>query len=170
MTNTTLSTDTDYTSILQKRLSDKIKSNFIELIPEEQFDEMVKNAMDELVNGPKNKRFENKSVWDGNRYVNRPEPIFGYNVLLDNSTIPGMIYAELHSKAKKAVIEIMARPEYSNAHSTEGFQDAIETGIAKVVTENPDVFMKSLISGIIRSAMANTLQALRSGNNGVGVY
>jgi hypothetical protein len=38
----------DYNSILQQRLSEKIKSGFIELIPEEQFDKMIAAAMEDL--------------------------------------------------------------------------------------------------------------------------
>ena len=170
MSNTAISTNNDYIAVLQKRLSDKIKASFIELIPEEQFDAMVNNAMDEIMNGPKKARFVMKSIYEGNRYVDKLVPIEGYNVLLDKETVPGMIYAELHDQAKQAVLKVMARPEYSNAFDNPEMQDKIEKGIAQVVTENPDVFMKSLISGIIRSAMNTTLNELRNNNQRIGIY
>ena len=161
---------TDYAALLQQRISEKIKSGFIEMIPDAMFDEMVTKAMDELVNGPTKNRFVKKSVYQGNGYKEVMVPIEGYNPLQDISTIPGMIYAELHSRAKAAVIATFAKPEYSNIYSQGGLQDTIESGIAKIVTENADTFMKSLVSGIIRSAMANTMGALRNDNGKLGIY
>lgn len=167
--NTAVAT-TDYAALLQQRISEKIKSGFIEMVPDAMFDEMVTRAMDELVNGPTKKRFEKRSVYQGGGYVDKLVPIEGYNPLQDITTIPGMIYAELHARAKAAVIATFAKPEYSNTYNPDGLQDTIESGIAKIVTDNADVFMKSLVSGIIRSAMANTIGTLRENNGKLGIY
>ena len=113
---TTEVTTADYAALLQQRISDKIKSGFIEMMPDAMFDEMTTRAMDELINGPTKKRFEKKSVYQGNGYKEVVVPIEGYNPLQDASTIPGMIYAELHARAKAAVVETFAKPEYSNTY------------------------------------------------------
>jgi hypothetical protein len=153
MSSNAIANTADYASVLQQRISDKIKANFIEMIPEEQFDTMMAKAMDALMNG---------SPVDRSRGH--------YNILLDINTVPGMIYADLHKRAKDAVVVVMARPEYSDTFGNQEMQNHIETGIAKVVTENADTFMKTLVAGIIRSAMQQTVSTLRNGNNGLSVY
>ena len=111
---------TDYQTLLQKKLSDKIKMGFIELIPEEQFDKMIVAAMDALTNGPRHKRFNNKSVWRNNGYVSEEVPIENnkYNVLEDPDTIPGMVYAELKKSATNAVLELTKTEEYQGRFGT----------------------------------------------------
>ena len=172
----------DYTSVLQKRLSDRIKANFIEMIPEEEFDKMLARAMDDLMNGPHNKRYVSKSIYvtkDDPRnntgrdtYIDTvtPELAKDYNVMLDKNTIPGMIYADLFAKASKSVAAVLEKPEWSNAWSDQSLQNNVEAGVSKIITENADVFMKSLMAGIIRTAMNNTLGVLRNDANKMQVF
>lgn len=167
---------TDYQTLLQKKLSDKIKMGFIELIPEEQFDKMIVAAMDALTNGPRHKRFNNKSVWRNNGYVSEEVPIENntYSVLADPDTIPGMVYAELKKSATNAVLELTKTEEYQgnwsvvNGMAIKGIVDGV---FRDAIKDNASVFVEALIGNVIQTAMLNVFTTMRNNvQNGRSSY
>lgn len=166
----------DYNSILQQRLSEKIKSGFIELIPEEQFDKMIAAAMEDLQLGPRRHRYKREYVYmekndprNDMGYAGRVETEVEYidekyNVLHDINTIPGMIYASLHKSATEAINQTLNTPEYQGIFKNDGSggKEIIDGALSKIIGDNVDLFVKKMFGGIISAAMHETLMVIRN--------
>jgi hypothetical protein len=129
----------------------------IELLPEEEITKAYQNALDYLLNGDPQKR---KQFIDG-EWVDNPN----YNPVSDESTLSNIIYKELIGQAKKFAIEILSSKEYCQTFKMEPGEDGyqrVQTEIAKIVTENPGIFMSQLVAGMISLSMGQMANNLRN--------
>ena len=175
-------TAADLQNLLRERLQAKIKTSFVELIPEELFDGMVDAATDEFLKGPRSKRFQQGHEWlraedprnttgkDG--YCTFEKPIIDekYNVYADTNTLPGMIYAELVARAREGLREALNADERFQQKWDPATQQMFLPIINQIVGDNAQAFMRALMGGILNSAMCNTINAIRSENQMPGGY
>ena len=183
MTSTAITgtTAADLQNLLRDRLQAKIKTSFIELIPEELFNGMLDAAMDEFLNGPRSKRFRADSVYmsaDDERnttgksgYVTIEKPFIDdkYNVYADPNTLPGMIYLELVATAKANVKEIIGKdPRFTQQYDPNA-GDYITPIIEQIIGDNAAAFIQALMRNVVGYSIASAVQSIRN-ENGMGGY
>ena len=166
-------------SAVREKLSVKLRTGFVELIPQEVFDNMTTMAIDEFVNGPRSKRFKQTSNYlnaDDHRnttgkagYVIFEHPIEGYNPVSDPSTLPGMIYLEIVKLAKENIAKAISEdPKFASNYDNEVGNMVIPV-IQDIVGNNTEAFVRSLMSNVVNYTMVNAVNALRS-SQGMGNY
>jgi hypothetical protein len=144
---------------LQAKVSEKIKSSFLELIPEETFDSMVASAMHEFVNGTAwaKEKMQHK-VWDPVQGIQIWAP---YNPTQDPDTLPGMIMGELKAEAKKRLIEIMSAPEYQNIWK--GSEQVAGKAISDIVANNSEQFVAALFGELVGKVLTQVRINMQQG-------
>jgi hypothetical protein len=179
MTSTTISGNDSSAlqNLLRDRLQEKIKSSFIELIPEQLFNGMLDAATDEFLNGPRSKRFKTDHQYlsaDDARnptgksgYVSFEKPTVDekYNVYADTNTLPGMVYAEIVAMAKAKITELVAGDERFQQHWDCNTSNTVVPIIDKIVGDNAQAFMRAMMSQVVGWSVSQAINQMRSGNN-----
>ena len=174
-------TASDLQNLLRDRLQAKIKTSFVELIPEELFNGMLDAAMDEFLNGPRSKRFRSESVYitkDDPRnttgsagYVTIEKPCVDekYNVYADTNTLPGMVYAQLVVMAKDNLKTMLANDPRFKEEWDVNAQQIVMPIVNQIIGDNALAFMRALMGSVVSAAMMSTVNAIRN-DNGMGGY
>ena len=175
-------TNLDLQNVLRDRLQEKIRASFVDLIPEEAFNSMVDAATEEFLKGPRRYRFKTSHEWlpasdprntsgsSGYQTIEVPHTDEKYNVYADVNTLPGMIYAELVTKAREGLKEVIANdPRFQQTWDPSSGQMLLPI-INQIVGDNAQAFMRALMGGILSSAMCNTINAIRTENQMPGSY
>jgi hypothetical protein len=169
---TTQADNLNLQELLRKKLSDQIKSGFVNLIPDEAFEKMIGAAMDDFMHGPRNKRFKMTTEWleeddprntlgrTGNVQVETPFVDPTYDVMRDPNTLPGMIMAELHALAKADLIKTISQDPIFQQKYVDG--QYVTDALKGIVTDNPGPFMEALVGGIISRSMMNFMNEMRN--------
>lgn len=156
--------------MLQKRISERIRSNFVELLPQEAFDKMVDVAMDEFIHGPRAKRFFHEATYpDG--FNNPPVMVEKprapdrdgklYNPVDDPDTLPGMIMAELRKTGREKLATIMQGPEFQVIWN--GSEDVASETVKQMIGANAQMFVQAMFSGIVGRAVMEMGNNIRNG-------
>lgn len=164
---------------IREKLSSRLKVGFIELIPEEIFTKMTDLAIDDFVNGPRNKRFKIESIWMGSdnplnttgkaNYVKVETPTNDYNPVSDPTTLPGMIYLELVALAKVSISKtIKEDPRFKETYD-QNISSTIIPILDEIVSNNTEAFVRSLMSNIVNFTMSSAINNLRN-TQGMGNY
>lgn len=177
-----IATQTNIQEVFRQRLQETIQENFIKLIPEEMFKQMLDKATDEFIHGPRNKRYNTSNVWmsasdprnptgvDGHVSFETPIKDCTYNPHNDPSTLPGMIFLELQQLARKQVSELVATdPQFAvSEEKVNGstYSSMVVNCMKDVVKDNAAVFMQSLIQRIIMQASFEIINNLRNQSGG----
>ena len=183
MTSTAITgtTAADLQNLLRDRLQARIKTSFVELIPEELFNGMLDAAMDEFLNGPRSKRFKSESVYmtkDDARnttgtagYVTIEKPFVDdkYNVYADPNTLPGMIYLELVAQAKANVKEVINKDPRFSQQFDPNSGDYVMPIINQIVGDNAVAFIQALMRNVVGYSVAAAINGIRN-ENGMGGY
>jgi hypothetical protein len=183
MTGTTISGNDSSAlqNLLRDRLQEKIKSSFIELIPEQLFNGMLDAATDEFLHGPRSKRFKTETQYLGRDdernttgqagYASFEKPCIDekYNVYADTNTLPGMVYAEIVAMAKAKVTELVAGDERFQQHWDCNTGNTVVPIIDKIVGDNAQAFMRAMMSQVVGWSVSQAINQMRSGNN-MGSY
>lgn len=152
---------TDLQKNLQGKVAEKIRSSFMDLIPPEMFDKMVDSAMDEFINGNKEKRGRIASkTW--NPLTSREE-LVQYNPIFDSETLPGMIMVEIQKKGRAELIDILSSPDFTAGTWINGKQ-AATTAVEDMIKKHAPDFVTALFSSLVNSAMTNITNSLRNNN------
>ena len=174
-------TAADLQNLLRDRLQAKIKTSFVELIPEELFNGMVDAATDEFLKGPRSKRFktehqylsasDERNTTGRSGYVTFETPYTDekYNVYADPNTLPGMIYAQLVAIAKDNLKAMLANDPMFKEEWDANAQQMVMPIVNQIVGDNALAFMRALMGNVVSSAMTGTMNAIRN-DNGMGVY
>lgn len=164
---------------IREKLSAKLKTGFVELIPKEVFDKMTDLAIDEFVHGSKLKRYVRVSEWmditnpnnptgkSGHIDVFKPDP--KYNVVMDGNTLPGMIYLEIVKLAKENISKtINEDPQFKETYD-QNVGHMIAPVISKIVEDNAAAFTRGLMTNIVNYTMMSAVNSMRQ-SNGMGNY
>lgn len=164
---------------IREKLSEKLKTGFVELIPKEVFDKMTDLAIDDFVNGSKSERLIREPVWmdasnpnnptgkSGHFDVFKPNP--KYNVVMDKNTLPGMIYLEIVKLAKENISKAVNEdPQFKETYD-QNVGHMIAPVIAKIVEDNAAAFTRGLMANIVNFTMISAVNGLRN-SNGMGNY
>ena len=169
--------NTSLQAAIRDKLADKIKTGFVELIPQETFNGMLDAAVDEFLHGPRKHRFRTQhqylSASDARNttgqsgYCTFEEPFSNpsYNVFADKNTLPGMIYLELVGIAQKAVPESLAKDERFQQTWDSDVQAMVVPILNQIVQDNAQAFMRAMIGNIVNFTLAETINQMRAGNN-----
>ena len=160
---------------IREKLSQKVKTGFLELIPQEMFDNMADLAIDEFINGPRSKRFNKVRTFlqvDDERnktgsagYFIIEEPVKDYNAVSDSSTLPGIIYLEIVKMAKENITKIFKEdPRFIAKYDSE-VGDNIVPIINEIVGNNTEAFIRSLMTNIVNFTMVQAINQLRNSEN-----
>lgn len=159
---------------VREKLSERLKTGFIELIPQEIFDKMTDMAIDEFVNGPRNKRFKMSSEYmDSNDprnttgkygYVTIEVPVADYSPISDPKTLPGMIYLELVERAKKSVSEALNSDERFQDKYNVDLQQNITPILNDIIRDNAPVFMAGLVQQLVQHTLGHAINSMRNGS------
>lgn len=161
-----MSTEISLQQKLQEKISDRIRSSFIDMIPQEEFDKMVAAALDEFINGPEAKRFDWKyppGKYDGPRIKVPKSYDLGqapYNPINDPSTFSGMIMQELKEQGKKTLLDILSKEPFMGIWSNRG-QEA-STIVKQAIGENVNIFVEKLFGNLVQNAMMQMQQAIQN--------
>ena len=128
----------------KQRISENLRSQFMELIPSEMLDQLTASALDEFLNGSPNKRH------------NRD-----YNPSNDPDTLKGMIMTELKSHGREQILEVLQRPEWKGVWNPDT-SGMVSTAVSEIITANADVFVQSLFKTIISNAMQGVMYNMKS--------
>ncbi len=166
-------------SAIREKLSERLKTGFIELIPQETFDKMTDLAIDEFVNGAQHKRFKKASGYLDKDHPNNNTgvtghveymvPIVDYSPVNDSSTLPGMIYLELVKLAKDSIADTLSKDERFNSKYDADLSMCIIPILNKIVSDNAPVFMQALMNNVVQYSVAQSINNLRS-SQGMGGY
>lgn len=169
--------NTSLQAAIRDKLADKIKTGFVELIPQEAFNGLLDAAVDEFLRGPRKHRFRTQHQYllkdDARNTTGEPgyctfeEPFTdpNYNVFADKNTLPGMIYLELVAIAQKAVPEGIAKDERFQQTWDADVQTMVVPILDKIVQDNAQAFMRAMIGGIVQHTMVESINNMRNGNN-----
>jgi hypothetical protein len=169
--------NTSLQAAIRDKLADKIKTGFVELIPQEAFNGLLDAAVDEFLRGPRKHRFRTQHQYlskdDARNTTGEPgyctfeEPFTdpNYNVFADKNTLPGMIYLELVAIAQKAVPEGIAKDERFQQTWDADVQTMVVPILDKIVQDNAQAFMRAMIGGIVQHTMVQSINNMRNGNN-----
>lgn len=168
--------DNNLQSIIQKRVTDSIRGNFAELIPDEAFAQMVASATDEFLNGARHHRFTIREVYlnasdprnttgkAGYARVEEPKENSTYSAVADPSTLPGMIYLELVKLATAGIKEILEKDErFKIQYDPDTGTQYIEI-VNKIVGDNAAAFMRALMSNIVQWNVMQSVNSMRQSN------
>jgi hypothetical protein len=169
--------NTSLQAAIRDKLADKIKTGFVELIPQEAFNGLLDAAVDEFLRGPRKHRSRTQHQYlskdDARNTTGEPgyctfeEPFTdpNYNVFADKNTLPGMIYLELVAIAQKAVPEGIAKDERFQQTWDADVQTMVVPILDKIVQDNAQAFMRAMIGGIVQHTMVQSINNMRNGNN-----
>ncbi len=145
------------------KIDEKVRESFMELIPDELISSLVSSALDTYINGPRDKRFESKPVYDAvtGRTTLQEVTKTGYDPHNDPNTLPGMIYLQLFELGKSAIAKEFERPEWQSRWDN---GQIIIPVINELVKDNADVFIQALLRSIVSSAMSNVISAIKQSN------
>lgn len=162
--------------IMRVKLSERIKSGFMDLIPEETFNQMIDAAVDDFINGPRHKRFRSESVYvTGDDYRNTTGkacyimvetaiPKNEYNRVRDNSTLPGMIYEEIVKMAKDAIGKAVSEDSRLQQVYNNDIGAMVTPVIEQIITDNAAAFMRGLVNNIVQYTVGSSVNQMRQGN------
>ena len=168
-------------TLLRDRLQEKIKTSFVDLIPEELFNGMLDAATDEFLNGPRSKRFKTdhqylsaedaRNTTGKSGYVTFEKPCVDdkYNVYSDTNTLPGMVYAEIVAMAKAKVTDLVTNDERFQQHWDVNTGNTVVPIIDKIVGDNAQAFMRAMMSQVVGWSVSQAINQMRNGNN-MGSY
>lgn len=125
---------------IMQGVKDKIKSSFVELIPEENWNQMIQAEIDNFFQ--KNKQANTYNNNQHNKYV---------------SQFDLMINAELKKYADEKINEHLRGPEFQAMWGNHGVTKVSE-GLAKIIVENSGAILGEMIGSIFQmkiSQMAN---------------
>lgn len=134
------------TTILKERVAERIRGNFIELIPAEAFDALVNNEIAEFTT------IKNRS---------------GYNDNRNYSDLQKMIRDELQQRYREYVKEKFADPEYFRTvykselgmSTPEGF---IADSTNEFIMKNADALLLNMFKPMIHMMFSNLQQQIRN--------
>lgn len=128
----------------KQRISENLKSQFMELLPPELLDELTKAAWDEFINGSPQKRH------------NRD-----YNPFNDTDTLKGMIMMQLRDQTKDKIKEVFSKPEWQSRWDSNSGSCVIEA-VDEIVGKNADAFVQALFKQVVGGFMQNAINNFRS--------
>lgn len=80
---------------LKDRITEKLRTDFINLLSNEELGAIYDTAMDEFLHGPRSKRFKKIPEWTPNGYKDQEVPIEDFDVFKCEGTLPNMILKEI---------------------------------------------------------------------------
>lgn len=129
------------TNDLAKIVAEKIREQFVSLIPEDTFQELVKSNLDQFLNQP-----TCNSLFYTDQY-NHPKV----------SPFVHLIQLEIRDKAKTLIKEELAKPEYQTQwDNIQGF------GASEIIRKAIELSANQLVVNIVQSATVNVLNQLKS--------
>lgn len=146
----------DLQKSIQDKISEKIRSSFVDLIPQETFDKLVSTALDEFINGPRHKRFKTVSDWSGKKETVDEN----YNVLNDPNTLGGMIMEALYKQGKEHLVNYLQSEAFKTTWSN-GEYNACQL-VKDAIGENSQAFVTALFSNLIQQAFMTTVNNMNN--------
>ena len=177
MINTTLTSNKEDPIIkaVREKLSERLKTGFIELIPQEAFNTMTDLAIDEFVNGPKNERFiidrvylsvdDERNTTGSAGYVQIKKPNDKYNPVSDSKTLPGMIYLELVKLAKENISKAVNEDKRFTSMYDVNVGNQVVPILNTIVKDNAAAFMQALMNNVVHFTLNSAINSLRNSQN-----
>lgn len=143
---------------LKDRITDKLRTDFINLLSPEEIGALYDTAIDEFVNGPRSKRFQ-----FGNGNFPNPE----FNVFKCEGTLPYMIMQEITKMASETLkIAIEQGPLKKDWNAEVGKH--VNTQLQKMVEEKGAGLMSMMFANYLGDVMSLALSRFQ--NNGFRAY
>lgn len=115
---------------IMQGVRDKIKASFVELIPEEHWNQMVQTEVDSFFQ----KNIKLDQYDSRNRYV---------------SSFEMMLNAELKKFAEEKIKEYLNGPEFQQEWGNHG-GPKVSAGLSKIIVENSGAILTEMIGGILQ--------------------
>ena len=177
---------------LQQKVFDKLRKDFVELLPEEQLTTLTNGCLDEFLNGPRAYRYAMEHTWleasdarnptgkSGSYFVQVERPVpqkegRPYIVTEDPATLPGMLTYMLRQIAQVKCVEQLGLAfgkdgktiDYNNSLSLPGgqidFPKELNTAVKDWLDANVNTLISGLFGTIIHNAMNGALMNIRNG-------
>ena len=123
---------------LMQGVKDRIKATYVSMIPDEQWESMVKKELDDFFR-PKEISYQRESKSD-------------FQLLCRDA---------IHAKAKEEMVKFLATPEFLTTWESNGIPVCNEF-IRKMVVENSGVILANFYGGLFQSMLMNFSNSLRN--------
>jgi len=126
-------------STLMQGVKDRIKATFVSLIPDEQWEQMVKKEVDDFFN-TKDREYNNR-----NRY----------------SDFQAIVRTELEAEARKRLLDYISSPDFNTVWQGSGLPVATEF-VKNMVVENSGAILSNFYAGMASMMISDFANQLRN--------